>query len=159
METWKRRVRGALGMGLAWAVAWFGAGMALLLVVGPDAADVPFPLGFGMLGFFAGVAFSGVLGLVEGRRRFDEMSISRFAAWGAVGGALFAAIFVAAAGLGGQALLVLGPVFGSASAACASATLALARRAADPESLDAGIDGSRIGTRPKERRKGLGVER
>jgi len=140
MEKWKRRVRGALGMGLAWAVAWFAAGMALLLVVGPGAADVPFPLGFGMLGFFAGVAFSGVLGLVEGRRTFDQMSLPRFAVWGAVGGALFSSIFVLAAGLGGAALLGLGVVFGGAGAACATGSLALARAADESDALSGGAE-------------------
>ena len=79
MSLWLQRMRGAVGMGLLWAAAWFGAGLALLLVVGVDAADVPFPLGFGMLGFFAGVCFSGVLVVAEGRRRFDQMSLPRFA--------------------------------------------------------------------------------
>lgn len=45
MDNWLRRIRGAIGMGLTWAAAWFGAGIALLLVVGVDAADVPFPIG------------------------------------------------------------------------------------------------------------------
>jgi hypothetical protein len=127
-------------MGLTWAVAWFAAGMALLLVVGPDAADVPFPLGFGMLGFFAGATFSGVLGLVEGRRRFDQLSIPRFAGWGAVGGLLFSGIFVLAAGLGVGVLVVLAPVFSLSSAACAAGSLALARSAEGPALLDAGGD-------------------
>ena len=83
---WLRRIRGAIGVGLAWGLAWFLAGMVLLLVVGPDAADVPFPVGFGALGFLAGVTFSGLLGLVDGRRRFEEMSMPRFAALGAAGG-------------------------------------------------------------------------
>jgi len=87
-----RRVRGAIGMGLTWAVAWFGAGMVLLLVVGFGAADVPFPLGFGMLAFFAGVLFSGVLGMVERHRGFDQMSLPRFAAWGTVGGFMLSVI-------------------------------------------------------------------
>jgi hypothetical protein len=73
MSKWLRRIRGALGMGLAWAMAWFTAGMVLLLIVGPDAADVPFPLGFGLLGFLAGATFSGVLGIVGGRRTFDRV--------------------------------------------------------------------------------------
>jgi len=127
-------------MGLTWAVAWFAAGMALLLVVGPDAADVPFPLGCGMLGFFAGATFSGVLGLVEGRRRFDQLSIPRFAGWGAVGGLLFSGIFVLAAGLGVGVLVVLAPVFALSSAACAAGSLALARNAEGPALLDAGGD-------------------
>ena len=42
MGGWMRRIRGAIGMGLTWAAAWFSAGMALLLVVGFGAADVPF---------------------------------------------------------------------------------------------------------------------
>ncbi|MFO7587458.1 MAG: hypothetical protein R6X22_05235 [Gemmatimonadota bacterium] len=154
MRKWLRRIRGAFGIGLAWALAWFGAGMALLLVVGPDAADVPFPLGFGALGFLAGVSFSGVLGFVGRRRTFEQMSIPRFAAWGAVGGVLFAAVFVLSAGLGGAALLGLGAVFGLASAACAAGSLALARRAEEPASLVA--DGSRIESNVDGRRNRLG---
>ncbi len=145
MRKWLRRVRGALGMGLTWAFAWFGAGMILLLIVGPDAADVPFPLGFGLLGFLAGVTFSAVLGLVEGRRRFDQMSLPRFAGWGAVGGLLFSLIFVPAAALGAGALLVLGPVFALSGAGCAAGALALARRAAEPEGLGAGADVAEVG--------------
>ncbi len=136
MGKWRRRIRGAIGMGLTWALAWFGAGMVLLLIVGPDAADVPFPLGFGMLGFFAGAAFSGVLALAEGRRSFEQMSISRFAGWGALGGLLFAGVFVVAAGLGPEAFLGLGGVFAAASAACAAGSLALARKTDDSALLD-----------------------
>jgi hypothetical protein len=138
MSKWLRRIRGALGMGLAWAMAWFTAGMVLLLIVGPDAADVPFPLGFGLLGFLAGATFSGVLGIVGGRRTFDQMSIPRFAGWGAGGGLLFAVIFVLAAGLGGSVLLVLGPVFALSSAASAAGSLALARKAEDQELIGGG---------------------
>jgi len=128
-------------MGLTWAVAWFGAGMVLLLIIGPDAADVPFPLGFGFIGFLAGVTFSGVLGIVEGRRRFDQMSLPRFAGWGGVGGLLLSAVFVLAAGLRGDVILVLAPVFALASAATAAGSLALARMA-DRQLLDASADGA-----------------
>ncbi len=34
MKGWMRRLRGAIGLGLAWAAAWFSAGMVLLLIVG-----------------------------------------------------------------------------------------------------------------------------
>ena len=145
MEKWLRRIRGAIGMGLTWAIAWFGAGMVLLLIIGPDAADVPFPLGFGLLGFLAGATFSGVVGIVEGRRSFDQMSLPRFAGWGAVGGLLFSGIFVLAAGLGGDVLLVLGPVFALSSAASAAGSLALARKAEDRELLDADADVAEAG--------------
>ena len=145
MKKWLRRIRGAVGMGLTWALAWFGAGMVLLLIIGPDAADVPFPLGFGMFGFFAGVMFSSVLGLVEGRRRFDQMSLPRFAGWGAVGGLLLSTIFVLVSDVGGGVLLVLGPVFALSSAACAAGSLALARMAEDRELLDVGADAGELG--------------
>jgi hypothetical protein len=143
MNKWMRRIRGAVGMGLAWAVAWFGAGLVLLLIVGPDAADVPFPLGFGALGFFAGVLFSGVLGMIEGRRKFEQMSLPRFAGWGSIGGFLLAAIFVPVTGLGGEALL-LGPLFALAGAASAAGSLALARTAEGRDSLDPGADLARL---------------
>lgn len=148
MDRWLRRLRGALGMGVAWAFAWFGAGLVLLMIVGPDAADVPFPLGFGLLGFFAGVIFSGVVSLVGGRRDFDQLSIPRFSAWGAVGGLLFSVVFVLAVAVFGNdrlELMVLGPVFGLAGAASAAGALALARRAGEPAALDAGADTPEIG--------------
>jgi len=156
MKRWLRRVRGAIGMGLTWALAWFGAGMALLLVVGPDAADVPFPLGFGFLGFFAGVTFTGILGVVERRRRFDQLSTGRFAVWGGLGGLLFSGVFVPIAGLGAGGLLVLGPVFALAGAGCAAGSLALARRADDQELLDASDDVGEVGLSEEETRELLG---
>jgi hypothetical protein len=138
MKKWMRRIRGAIGMGMTWAAAWFAAGMALLLVVGPDAADVPFPLFFGLLGFLAGAAFSGILGVFAGRQRFDQMSLPRFAGWGALGGLLLAGLVALAAGPG--ELLVLGPVFALAGAISAAGTLALARRAQERALLDAGAE-------------------
>lgn len=143
MKKWLRRIRGAIGMGVAWGVAWFGAGMVLLLIVGPDAADVPFPLGFGLLGFLAGALFSAILGVVARGRTFHQLSIPRFAGWGAAGGLLFSVLFVLAVTLSGAGsllgeLVVLGPLFAAAGAASAAGALALARRADDDARLDAG---------------------
>lgn len=151
MKKLLRRVRGALGMGLAWAFAWFSAGMVLLFIVGPEAADVPFPLGFGALGFFAGVSFSGVLGVVEGRRSFDQMSIPRFAGWGAVGGLLFSVLFVSAVSLlaEGPAFLwnlsFLGPIFAIAGGGSAAGSLAIARSGDDRDLLDPAGEPERLG--------------
>ena len=128
MKKWLRRVRAAVGIGLTWAAAWFAAGMALLFVVGFGAADVPFPLFFGLLGFLAGATFSGLLGIFARRRRFEELSLPRFAGWGAVGGLLLAGVVNLVAGPGGDLLVVL-PVFAVAGAISAAGTLALARRA------------------------------
>ena len=159
MKKWLRRIRGAIGMGLTWAMAWFGAGIVLLLVVGVGAADVPFPLFFGLLGFLAGTTFSGVLGVVEGRRRFDQMSLPRFAGWGAVGGLLLSVIFVLAVAIAGDTtleILVLGPVFALAGAGSAAGSLALARMAEDRESLDAGANVAEAGLTEDESRELLG---
>lgn len=127
MQKWLRRARGAIGMGFTWAAAWFVAGMVPRWVLGIN-ADVPFPLVFGVLGFFAGVTFAGLLMLSEGRRGFEQMKLGRFAGWGAVGGLLLSAVFAKAASLGWADVLAIAPTFAVASAICASGSLALARR-------------------------------
>src|SRR5204863_4722019 len=69
----------------------------------------------------------------ERRRRFDRVSLSRFAGWGTVSGLLLSGIFVVAAALRGESLwaefLVFGPPLAIASAVCAAGSLAMARRA------------------------------
>jgi hypothetical protein len=160
MKKWLRRIRAAIGMGLTWAAAWFGAGMILLLVVGFGAADVPFPLFFGLLGFLAGVTFSGILAIVEGRRRFDQMSLPRFAGWGAVGGLLLYGIFVSAVALGGESLWeaipALGPVFALAGAASAAGSLALARMAEARALPTSRADSAEAGLAEHKKRELLG---
>ena len=135
MGKWLRRIRGAVGMGLTWAIAWSAVGMMPRWLFGFN-ADVPFPLVFGVLGFIAGVIFSGLLMLTEGRRGFDQLTIPRFAAWGAVGGVLLSAIFTRIASLGAGDVLVIAPTFAVACALSASGSLALARRAAMRELPD-----------------------
>jgi hypothetical protein len=158
MKRWLRRIRGAIGIGLIWAGAWFGAGLILLLLVGVGAADVPFPLLFGLLGFLAGITFSGVLGIVERRRRFDHLSLPSFAGWGATGGLLLSVVFVVVVALAGDTTLLddlvfLGPLFAVAGAGCAAGSLALARRAEDRELLDAGADVGEAGLTKDEVRE------
>ena len=149
MKGWLRRVRGAIGMGLTWAFGWAVAGLLIgvssLLVPGlPWAAlfevfDAPLPA-LAVPGFFAGVFFSAVLGIAARRRRFSELSLPRFAAWGALGGLLlilfpFALVAVGLASregsdIGtGQMLAVITPLFLLLSAVSASVTLIIARAA------------------------------
>lgn len=135
MQKWLRQIRGAIGMGVTWAAAWFAAGFVPRWVFGIN-SDLPFPLLFGGLGFIAGVTFSGLLVLTEGRRRFDQMSLPRFAAWGAVGGLLLSALFITGASLGWAEVLAISTTFAVACAACASGSLALARRAVRRELPD-----------------------
>jgi hypothetical protein len=125
---WMRRIRGTIGIGLTWAAAWALVGLVPRWLFGFN-TDAPFPIIFGVLGFIGGVIFSVVLMLTEGRRGFDEMKISRFAAWGAVGGVLLSAIFTRIASLGFGDVLAIVPTFAAACAISASGSLALARRA------------------------------
>jgi len=163
MKKWLRRIRGAMGMGLTWAAAWSGAGMIISLgfvLVTGSRPDPPFPLMLGVFGFIAGVIFSGVLSVVEGRRRFDQMSLRRFAAWGAAGGFLLSATFVLAVSLAGDPaflwnLVVVGPVFAVAAAGSAAGSLALARRAQDFEVLETTEDVTAAGLSEGEARKVL----
>lgn len=147
-----RRIRGAIGMGFTWAAAWFAAGLVPRWVLGFE-ADVPFPLVFGVLGFIAGVTFSGLLVLIEGRRRLDQMSLPRFAGWGAIGGLLLSALFAKAASLGWGDVIAIAPTFALACAVCASGSLALARRAVRRELPDVREDAHEAELRGHEERK------
>ena len=84
------------------------------------------------------------------------MSLSRFALWGGVGGLLLSGGFVWAAALGGDILLVLGPVFALAGAGSAAGSLALARIAEDREQLDVTADVAEAGLTEGEARELLG---
>ena len=139
MRKWLQRIRGAIGMGFTWAFAWSLVGSVPRWVFGVQ-TDLPIGLLFGALGFVAGVTFSGVLVLTEGRRRFDQMSLPRFAGWGAVGGLLLSAVFAKAASLDTGDVLAIVPTFAVACAACASGSLALARRAVRRELPDIRAD-------------------
>ena len=152
MQKWLRRIRGAIGMGITWAAAWSAAGLVPRWLFGFN-TDAPFPIIFGVLGFFAGVIFSGILMLTEGRRGFDEMKLSRFAAWGAVGGVLLAGIFTRAASLGWADAFAITPTFAAASALCASGSLALARRAEMRELREGRADSAKAELTDREKRK------
>src|SRR6476660_8034750 len=137
MRKWLQRIRGAIGLGFTWGAVWFAAGLVPRWVFGFN-ADVPFPLVFGVFGFLAGITFSGLLVLTEGRRRFDQMSLPRFAGWGATSGLLLSALFAKAASLGWGDVLAIAPAFALACAVCASGSLAVARRAVRRELPDVG---------------------
>jgi hypothetical protein len=152
MGKWLRRIRGAIGMGLLWAVAWSAAGAVPRWLFGFN-TDAPFPIIFGVLGFIAGVIFSGLLMLTEGRRGFDQLRISRFAAWGAAGGFLLSGVFTRAASLGWADAFAIAPTFALASAVCAAGSLALARRAGMRELSDKRGDTAGAALTDYEKRK------
>ena len=137
-----RRIRGALGIGLAWAFAWSAVGTLPRWAFGIN-ADAPFPLILGMLGFIGGVTFSTVLTITERRRTLEQMSMPRFIGWGAVGGLALSAIFSRMASLSLGDVMIVAPTLAAACAACASGSLALARRAERRE-LSGGDETSRV---------------
>jgi hypothetical protein len=152
-----RRVRGAIGMGITWALGWTPigalAGATLAVVFGPG---IPLfwamklnAVVFGVLGLIGGTIFSTVLRLTEGRRTFDELTLPRFTLWGALGGVVLGGVTVAlglwgAGNLPGVAAMLTGitTVLGAASAA---GTLAIARAADRRERLGASSEVDAVG--------------
>jgi hypothetical protein len=149
MNGWLRRARGAVGMGITWALGWALAGVVigLLSTLLPGAVweaffrifDAPLPA-LAIPGFFAGTIFSVVLGVAARRRRFDQLSLTRFALWGALGGlalSLVPATLVfldlatlndGAAGIWPVTAVIAAPL-ALLSALSAAGSLAIARRA------------------------------
>lgn len=169
MKTLLRRIRGALGMGLTWAVAGFcaGGGIELIHNIWPNplgsAVDI-WPATLAIPGLFGGVAFSVLLGIAGRRRRFDELSLPLFAAWGALGGLLVSLMPALIITLGilnpGVALwrltAALAVPFALGGAIAAAGSLALARMADDRALLDAGRDVADVGLTREEARELLG---
>jgi hypothetical protein len=145
---WLRRIRGAVGMGLAWALGWAVAGLLIgvtskLLPFLPwdwffEILDAPLPA-MAVPGFFGGVFFSMVLGIAGRSRRFSKLSVPRFAAWGAIGGLLLTLLpfFLVAVGLADtsgsrfsawEVVRVMGPTFVLLGTLSAVVALKVARK-------------------------------
>lgn len=151
MSTWLRRSRAALATGVTWAITWAIGGILIGVssVLFPSLPwwdaffaffDAPLPM-LAIPGFVGGLLFSGVLRVAGRRHRFHDLSLPRFAAWGALGGLLVALVPAALVGLGlatlaeglGVGALVLalaGPLM-LFSAVSAAGSLALARKGED----------------------------
>lgn len=93
-----RRLRGALGMGVTWALAWGIIGGGIMEgIVDPDGRILDmWPQTLAIPGFVGGVAFSLLLWATHGRRGFHELSLSRFGGLGAAVGALLGGAAIAA---------------------------------------------------------------
>ncbi len=163
MRKWRKRIRGVIGLGLTWAAVWGGAGAILgvvAAVLGLDTAGVITEVAIigAIAGFMAGATFSTVLGLTEGRRRFDEMSLPRFAFWGALGSLLVSGLLTATNTLSAETHMIVLAYggFPLLAAGFAAGSLALARRADDRELLEHGADVADIGLTEEEKRELLG---
>jgi Na+/glutamate symporter len=133
-------------MGVTWAIGW----MIAALVIGLTSLwfpgvpfgwffqsfDAPLPA-MAIPGFFAGVFFSIVLGTAARKRTFHELSLRRFALWGAFGGVLLTLFPFALSAVGlatvntpvTPLLLSFGGPFMLLGAVSAVVTLKVARRA------------------------------
>ncbi|MHB1194001.1 MAG: hypothetical protein ACYC6F_13245 [Longimicrobiales bacterium] len=150
---------------MSWAVGWALAGLVIgsLWTLGVpmewfvEVFDAPLPA-LAVPGFFSGAAFSMVLGIAGRRRRFDELSLPGFTAWGAAGGLLLSLLPLAAIGAGapiGTIAVVVGTLT-LLSAASAAGTLVLARRAEDRDLLEAGAEAGEVGLTDSESKELLG---
>jgi hypothetical protein len=117
MKKWLRRIRGAVGMGLTWAAGWALVGVLIELLMDPMGSLVDvWVTALAIPGFLGDAVFSTVLRIAEGLRRFDELSLPQFGAWGAVTGLLLGVLAVSAGvanaifpGLWLRAAVIIGP--------------------------------------------------
>ena len=134
-----RRLRGIIGMGLAWAagLGLVGSAIGLLGFLTGDGFVTGLALTGAFIGFVAGSGFGAILSLTEGRRGLEDLSLKRVALWGGLGGALVAC----ATNLLGGGGLVWDFVVSVAllGAGLSSGSVAIAKRAHRKE-LNAGDD-------------------
>jgi hypothetical protein len=133
------------------------------MIVDPSGTmDEPWILVGAYPGFFGGVLFSAVFAIAARRRRLDELSLKRVAAWGALAGVVLGLIPFAI-GSANIPVWKLASIFvGGSTLLCttsAVASLALARRAEKRELLAAGADVADMGLTEAEKRELLGGRR
>ena len=131
--TWLRRLRGALLVGLTWAVVWAPLGLLIGMIVDPTGAmDEPWIMVGVLPGFLGGVLFSLAFAVAGRRRTLDELSVRRVAGWGAITGLLLGLLpFAIGEPNPGAGWTLPVVVVGSITLLCAASaagTLALARR-------------------------------
>lgn len=132
-------------MGLTWAFGWAVIGGGVMEGIFDPHGEIldMWPQTLAIPGFIGGVVFSGLLWATAGRRRFEQLSLSRFAGWGAVVGVLLGSLALAAGAAGGvasfwlRAAVIIGPM-ALLSAVSATGSLALARLAAGGGRLESG---------------------
>jgi hypothetical protein len=160
MKRGLRRIRGMLGMGLTWAIAWAVIGGGIMEgIVDPHGRILDmWPQTLAIPGFLLGVLFALVLTATEGRRSFDELSVRRSALWGALSGVVLGGVALAAGIFPGvvpgvlRAAAVIGPL-ATLSAGSAAASVAIAKRAGQRTLPSGAGDGATLPSgqsRPRE---------
>lgn len=132
-----KRLRGIIGTGLTWCVAWGGL-FATAGLVGAGNFVPGLAMTGAFLGLVGGSAFAVILSIAERRHNLADLSLWRVAFWGALGGVLMALAF------GGGNLFLDFVAFMAVSGAVSSAgTVAVAKRA-DARLIE-GADDSTLG--------------
>ena len=121
-----RRLRGAAGLSLLWAAAGIGVGGFFELIDNVAPGALPFiarldmwPQTMALVFFLGALVFTALVGIVERNRRLEELSLPRFAGWGALAGLLLGVAL-------GAPPLFLG-ITTAGSSIAAAGSLALAR--------------------------------
>jgi hypothetical protein len=166
MGGWLRRLKGAIGMGVIWAASGFAAGGVIELIhnIWPNpigaAVDI-WPMMLAIPGFLGGLGFSVVLAIAGRHRRFDELSLGRFAVLGAAGGIVASLVPAVLVTAGSEApiwsvVLELASPFAIGGAAAAAGTLVVARLSEDQDLLTSGEEIASVGLTAEEARELLG---
>ena len=161
---WLKRIRGAVLMGVTWAIVWAPIGLLIGAIVDPDGTmDEPWIMVGALPGFLAGVFFSIVLGIAAGRRRLDELSVRKFAGWGAVAGLLLGALPSIIGDYSDSIprwlpFVVLGSIT-LLTTASAAGSLVLARRAASPQLTEGSVGGASFTSAEREPQELPGARR
>src|SRR5688500_14488674 len=97
MKKWMSGIRGAILMIAIWVIGW-GLGFGgIMELIDPDGKiqDV-WPTLLAIPGLIGGVLFAGMLAFGESGRRFNEISLFKFALWGAVTGVVIGLLTIPA---------------------------------------------------------------
>ena len=150
-----RRLRGLLGLSLAWSAAWVVVGLVVYFIVEGAVSARAIRWGelptiatrLAIVGALCGFSFGVLIAALDHRRTFRGLTFRRMAAWGALAGCVFPLMLVSTTTMtaGGEEAIVFS-IFGSLGMLTSVGTLALARRApaletsAPRERLSAGAD-------------------
>lgn len=159
-----RRIRGAIGNALTWAVAWFSGTFVVLGSLGLAGLVPPIGLSIllrlslnvGITGFLAGTGFSLFLGTRYRRHELGDLRAGRIALWGAAVSGLVAptlSVLVMGVGASGVGLGFLTASFLGAATfggLTAGGSVIVAQRSA--RRLAAGLDSNEIA--PQRQREG-----
>ena len=121
-----RWLRGALSIGVTWAVLWALLGTLLFILFKlfqPEDIDPGEALGdvlpvFAFIGLLSGLGFAALLSLAERRHQVSALSLRRVALWGALGSASIP-LMLGAMPADGLIFSVLGAGFAAGSVAIA----------------------------------------